>query len=179
MKMAGCVLIIVGYESANPEILENINKMITPETILQFSNNAHEAGLLVHGCFMVGNRDKSRDMMEETLNLSMQLKDDTVQFFPLVVYPGTEYYKWAKENNLLTVRDYTDYITEEGLHNSVDRLPDMTSDEIREWCNYARRRYYLRPKYLFYKSFRLLKNRSETRRTFKSFKRFVRFLVPA
>jgi anaerobic magnesium-protoporphyrin IX monomethyl ester cyclase len=37
MRRAGCVLVTVGYESANKTILDNINKRITPEMILEFS----------------------------------------------------------------------------------------------------------------------------------------------
>lgn len=176
MKKAGCVLIIVGYESADPEILLNIRKRVTPETMLEFSRNAHKAGILVHGCFMVGNRGETRETMEKTLNMAMQLKDDTVQFFPLIVYPGTVDYQWAKDNDLLTAESYEDYLTEEGLHNSVVKMPDMSSDEITAWCNFARKKYYLRPKYVLYKAFRIIRRPSEFMRTYKAFKQFFRFL---
>jgi hypothetical protein len=58
-------------------------------------------------------------------------------------------------------------------------MPDMTSDEIRKWCNYARRRYYLRAGYILYKLVQQVRHPSEMRRTFKAAKRFVRFLIPA
>jgi radical SAM superfamily enzyme YgiQ (UPF0313 family) len=176
MKKAGCALAVVGYESANPVVLKNINKRITPEMIFEFSRNTQQAGLLVHGCFMAGNRGESRQTLEETLNLALGLMDDTVQFFPLMVYPGTQDFDWARRENLLTIRDYSDYVTPEGFHNSVLRMPDMTSQEIREWCDYARRKYYLRPKYLLYKMLQQIKTPAEMRRTFKAAKRFIRFL---
>ena len=178
MRKAGCVLVTVGYESANTGILKNIKKRITPEMILEFSRNTRKAGLLVHGCFMAGNRGETRDTLNESLNLSRRLMDDTMQFFPLMVYPGTKDYDWAKREGLLTVRDFSDYVTEDGNHNSVLKMPDMTSDEIREWCNMARRRYYLRPRYLLYKLFQQVRRPSEIRRTFKAARRFVKFLRP-
>jgi anaerobic magnesium-protoporphyrin IX monomethyl ester cyclase len=104
--------------------------------------------------------------------------DDTMQFFPLMVYPGTKDYEWAKREGLLTARSWADYLTEDGNHNSVLRMPDMDSDEIREWCNGARRRYYLRPRYLIYKLLQQVRHPSEMRRTFKAAKRFARFLIP-
>jgi hypothetical protein len=57
-------------------------------------------------------------------------------------------------------------------------MPDMDSNEIRQWCDYARREYYLRPKYLAYKLLQQIKRPSELRRTFKAARRFVKFLVP-
>ncbi|MBI1810907.1 MAG: radical SAM protein, partial [Nitrospirae bacterium] len=124
MKKAGCVLVTVGYESANKDILKNINKRITPEMILEFSRNTRKAGLLVHGCFMAGNRGETRETLEESLQAALKMMDDTMQFFPLMVYPGTKDYEWAKSEGLLTIKDFSDYVTEDGCHNSVLRMPD-------------------------------------------------------
>lgn len=177
MKKAGCALLTVGYESANKDILENINKRITPDMILEFSRNTKKAGLLVHGCFMAGNRGETRETLEENLKLSLKLTDDTMQFFPLMVYPGTKDYEWMKTEGLLNIYNYSDYVMEDGNHNGVSRMPEMTSDEIREWCNYARKKYYLRPKYIAYKLLQQARYPSQIRRTFRSSKRFLRFLV--
>ena len=178
MRKAGCVLVTVGYESANQQILDNIDKRATTEMILEFSKNTRKAGLLVHGCFMAGNRGETKETLQESLDLSLKLMDDTMQFFPLMVYPGTQDYDWMKEKGLLNIQNYAEYVTEDGNHNGVARMPDMTSDEITEWCNQARRKYYLRPKYLAYKLMQQVRHPSEIRRTFKSAKRFIRFLVP-
>lgn len=178
MKRAGCVLVTVGYESANRDILKNIDKRITPEMILEFSRNTRKAGLLVHGCFMAGNRGETRETLEESLQFALKMMDDTMQFFPLMVYPGTKDYAWAKKEGLLTINDYSDYVTEDGCHNSTIRMNDMTEDEIRQWCDYARRKYYLRPKYILYKLAQQIRHPSEIRRTFKATKRFMKFLVP-
>lgn len=178
MRKAGCVLVTVGYESANREILKSIEKRITPEMILEFSRNTRKAGLLVHGCFMAGNRGETRKTLQESLDLALRMMDDTMQFFPLMVYPGTKDYEWMRKEGLLTVRSCSDYVTDDGCHNSTIRMRDMTEEEIRQWCDYARRRYYLRPRYMAYKLLQQFKNPSEIRRTFKAAKRFVRFLVP-
>lgn len=177
MRKAGCVLMTAGYESANREILENIGKKITPEMIVEFSRNAAKAGLLVHGCFMAGNRGETRDTLEESLRLSLKLANDTMQFFPLMVYPGTKDYELARKDGMLTAKDYSGYVTEDGNHNSVLRMRDMTEEEIRRWCDYARRRYYLRSSYILYKLRQQILRPSEIRRSFKAARRFVRFLI--
>ena len=146
--------------------------------ILEFSRNTRKTGLLVHGCFMAGNRGETNETLEESLRLALEMRDDTMQFFPLMTYPGTQDYEWAKSEGLLTIKDYSDYVTEDGNHNGVLRMPDMDSIEIRQWCDYARRRYYLRTGYILYKLFQQVKHPSEMRRTFKAAKRFIRFLVP-
>jgi radical SAM superfamily enzyme YgiQ (UPF0313 family) len=177
MKKAGCALVTVGYESANDGILKNIDKKVTSNMILEFSKNTRKAGLLVHGCFMAGNRGETKKTLEESLRLALKMMDDTMQFFPLIVYPGTKDYEWAKKEDLLTIKDYSEYVTDDGNHNGTIKMHDMTPEEIRKWCDYARRRYYLRPRYILYKLTQQIRYPSEIRRTFKATKRFVRFLL--
>ncbi|MBI3607877.1 MAG: cobalamin B12-binding domain-containing protein [Nitrospirae bacterium] len=176
MRKAGCVLLTVGYESANQDVLDQMKKRMKAQSIVEFSRDTKKAGVMVHSCFMVGNRGDTRATLQESLDLALKLNDDTMQFFPLIVYPGTPDYEWAKANNLVTVNGYDQWVTEEGLHNSVVCMPDMDCREIVEWCDYARRRYYLRPRYLAYKAFQTITRPSEMVRNVKAAKRFVRFL---
>jgi radical SAM superfamily enzyme YgiQ (UPF0313 family) len=177
MKKANCVLLTVGYESANQNVLGNMKKLMDASAIKNFSRDTKKAGIMVHSCFMVGNRGDTRETLKESLDLALQLNDDTMQFFPLIVYPGTPDYQWAKENNLIEVDGYSEWVTEDGMHNSVIRMPDMTCREIVDWCDYARRRYYLRPKYLFHKLTQTIFKPSEFYRNLKAAKRFFRFLL--
>lgn len=41
-----------------------------------------KAGLIIHGCFMVGNPGDTKETMEETFQLSLKLNPDTAQFSP-------------------------------------------------------------------------------------------------
>ena len=131
---------------------------------------------MVHSCFMVGNPGDTRDTLEESLELALKLNDDTMQFFPLIVYPGTPDYIWAKNNNLLTVNTYDQWVTKEGYHNSVVRMPDMISEEIVDWCDYARKKYYMRPWYLTYKLKQSIFKPSELVRNIKAGLRFQFFM---
>ena len=99
MKKAGCRLIIPGIESGTQEILDNIQKGTKLEQIYKYVENAKKAGLLIHACYMVGNQGETKETMQKTLNLALQLNTDTAQFFPLIPYPGTKAYNWAKELN--------------------------------------------------------------------------------
>ncbi len=60
MKKAGCRLVIPGFESGDQTILNNIRKGIKVDQSRQYVINAQKAGLLVHGCFMVGNKGETR-----------------------------------------------------------------------------------------------------------------------
>lgn len=177
MKEAGCNLLIAGFESGNQTVLNGMHKGISLEQSKEYVENAKKAGLRIHGCFMVGNPGETKQTMEETLAMALQLNTDTAQFFPLMVYPGTEAFEWARKNNLLTTEDYSQWVTEEGLHNCVICTKDQTNKELVKFCDQARRKYYLRPQYIITKIIQSMGNSNERKRILKSAKRFVKFLI--
>lgn len=176
MKRAGCRLLIAGFESGNQRVLDAMHKGIRLEWSRRYVENAHKAGLLVHGCFMVGNPGDTRETMEETLKLALSLNTDTAQFFPLMVYPGTDAWRWAEENGYLSTKDYSRWVTEDGLHSCVLNLPGLSAEEMAAFCDRARKRYYMRPRYLFSKLRQFIREPGERSRLYKAGMRFVRFL---
>lgn len=176
MKTAHCRLIIVGYESGNEEVLKKMNKGISLSQLEEFAKNSRKARLLVHGCFMVGNPGDNRQTLQDTLDLAIKLAPDTAQFFPLMVYPGTDTYNWARERNLIVTERFDEWNTPEGLHNTVISTPDMTPEDIVEFCDYARRKFYLRPRYIWKKAAQVISHPSERKRTLKSLRTFSRHI---
>lgn len=175
MKKANCRLVIVGFESGSNEILKLMKKGVKVEQF-KAAQNAKKTGLLVHACYMMGNRGETLGTMNETLELAKKLNTDTAQFFPLMIYPGTEAYDWAKKEGLITVQNFDEWLTPEGLHNTVVGTHDLSPQEIVDFCNYARREYYLRPAYLWVKLRSIIKHPAELRRTIKAFFTFYKYL---
>lgn len=169
MKKAGCRLLIPGFETSNPGILTNMRKGTRIENAFEFMDNAKKAGLLVHGCFMVGNPGETRETMEDTLRFACKLNPDTAQFFPMIPYPGTEAYSWALKNKYLKFDSYADWLTEDGLHNTILNPGDLTSKDLVDFCNYARRRFYLRLSYVLSKVRQSLLNMAEFKRNISGF----------
>jgi len=176
LKQAGCRLLCVGFESGDQAVLDAIHKDIQVEEFYRFAHDARRAGVMVHGCFMAGNPGETRRSLDRTLRLALALPLDTAQFFPLMVYPGTAAYAWAQRNGYLISEDFRDWLTPEGLHKSVVSRPDLPADELVHWCDDARRRFYLRPRYVWAKVREIVTHPSEARRIFKSLRRFARYL---
>ncbi len=168
MKKAGCHLIIPGFESYNDEILKNMKKGSSRKLIDAYVSNARKAGLMIHACYMVGNQGETRQTMETTLRAAMRFKTDTAQFFPLIPYPGTEAYEWAKKNGYISGR-YEDYLQEDGTLNCVLNTPELSAEELVGFCSYARRKYYLRPWYLMHRLWRGLRDPEDLKRSWKAF----------
>lgn len=177
MKKAGCRLIVVGFESADNQVLKNMKKGISFERMNKFVEDAKKAGVMIHSCFMAGNIGETRASLLKSLNFAKKIKADTCQFFPLMVYPGTEAYNWARENGYLTTTDYRQWLSEKGLHNCVVSSPEISAQELVTFCDYARKKYYLSLQYLFYKVLFLCNNPKEISKTIKSAKTFAKYLV--
>jgi radical SAM superfamily enzyme YgiQ (UPF0313 family) len=125
---------------------------------------------------MAGNPGETRETLQQTLQFAIELNPDTVQFYPVMVYPGTEAYQWYKEQGYLTTEDYQQWLTCDGLHNCVINLPNLTGQELVAFCDYARKQFYLRPRYLLYKTAQMILYPREIRRTAKSFRTFAKHL---
>jgi len=177
MKASGCRFLIVGFESGNQKILKNMKKGITLEQSIRFVENAKKVGLLVHGCMVVGNPGETTKTMEETLDFAKRLNTDTMQFFPMMVYPGTDAYRWAEQNGYLDTRDFSKWVTATGYHNCVVSTPELSSKDLVAFCDRARREYYLRPRYLAYKGWQTLTSTTERERNLRQLKNFWRPLL--
>jgi len=176
MKKAGCRLIVVGFESADNQILKNIKKSLTVERMKQFVLDAKKAGIMIHACFMAGNKGETKDTLMKSLKFAKEMNADTCQFFPLMVYPGTEAYHWAKTNGYLKTTDFRELLTKDGLHNCVISTPELSAEDLVEFCDYARKNYYLNPRYLVYKLAQMFHSPDEIRKTFKSARTFLKYL---
>lgn len=175
MRKAGCHLIIPGIESGSQEILNNIRKGTTLEQVERYMADAKRAGIMVHACYMVGNKGETKETMRETLDLALRLKADTAQFYPLLPFPGTEAYRWASENGYIK-GGYQDYVKEDGTINSLLELPGLSADEMVRFCDDARKKYYWRPGYIAHRLRRGLADPEDLKRSIKAFSRIKEFL---
>ena len=69
-------------------------------------------------------------------------------------------------------------VDEDGLHNSVVNLPNITHEQLVSFCDRARRSFYLSPRYL-YKLKQSLKDRRELQRNVKGFVTLFEYLCGA
>ena len=168
MKKAGCHLIIPGFESYNQEILNNIRKGSTIELIDNYVENAKKAGLMIHACYMVGNKGETKETMKNTLSAALKFNTDTAQFFPLIPYPGTEAYEWALNNKYIS-GNYKDYLQEDGTLNCVLNTSELSSKDLVDFCSYARKKYYMRPWYILYRLKNGILDFNDMKRSIKAF----------
>ncbi len=176
LHQAGLRLVCVGFESGDQRVLDNIKKNITVEQFYQFREAARKAKVMVHGCFMAGNPGDTRESLQLTLDLAKRLDTDTAQFFPIMIYPGTEAFEWASTNRYMLTEDFGEWLTEDGLHRTIVSQPGLSAEDVVAWCDEARRQYYLRPRFVANKVWEIVTNPREAGRIMKASRTFFKYL---
>lgn len=144
MKRAGCRTLTAGFEFGDQEILNNVRKGTTIPQIHRFVERAKQAGLRVHGCFLIGGPGETRETAEKTIALSQALDIDSAQFAALVAYPGTTYYEQARKQGAALPRDWRDWVTADLEQTAPVNLTALSRAEIEEFVDRAFRAFYLR-----------------------------------
>ena len=130
MKKAGCRELLVGFESGDQGMLDRMNKNLTLEQSRAFVKLAHKAGLVVHGCFVLGLPGETRETMEKTIKFALELNLDSVQFSAAMPFPGTVYYKICEEQGLIKAKSWEDWL-DGGEQSTVVEYPGLSREEIK------------------------------------------------
>jgi len=109
MKKSGCSYVSVGIESVNPEVLKRIKKGETIEDITRGIKFLQNAGIAVHGNFMIGNPGDTLETVRESVEYAKKLKLIDFDFYQALPYPGTELWDYVEEEGEFLNRDYTKY----------------------------------------------------------------------
>jgi len=143
MKAAGCRLLIVGFESGDPTILENIKKGTTVEQALQFRRHCRTAGLTVHGDFILGLPGETPETIERTMRFAEALDCETIQVSIAHAFPGTEFDAYLKKHSYWLDEAMTDELGHQLPHYSYPGLDRRRLVQAVE-AFYAH--YYFRPR---------------------------------
>ncbi len=139
-------MLLVGYESGNEQILKNIKKGVTLEEMRRFTKACHQAGVVIHGTFILGLPVETRETIEETIRFAQELDVFSLQVSLAAPYPGTELFEMAKLNGWFVKKDKTDLVEDDGFQQSTLEYPDLGKEEIFEAVDRFYRAYYLRPR---------------------------------
>jgi len=151
MARAGCHQICFGVESGDPDVLGTIDKRIGPEQVRRAIGLARKAGIEPRGTFMFGNQGETEATMQRTLDLALELDLDVALFSVATAYPGTAFFRWARENGHLLTQDWAQF----DRNSSTVRLPTVAPETVWDFHTRAYRSFYLRPRFLLRRGLRL------------------------
>jgi radical SAM superfamily enzyme YgiQ (UPF0313 family) len=139
----GLRLLLVGFESGNQEILDNINKGVRIEVARKFMENCKKLGILVHGTFIIGLPVETPETVEETIRFACDISPHTIQVSIAAPYPGTELYAQAQKNGWFSDDSL---VAESGIQTSTLSYPSLSGKQIEDAVEQMYRRFYFRPK---------------------------------
>lgn len=149
MKQAGCTLVSIGVESGNEEILHKIGKKTDLQKIRATFQVIRKAGLHSFAYYVIGLPWDTKDTVEDTIRLAIELDADYANFFTATAFPGTRYFEYGIQNNLFE----SDELHLTDLFSDAYRVPTikghyLSKEEIIDLQKLAVRRFFLRPAYL-------------------------------
>lgn len=134
MKKAGCVAISYGLESGDQKILDEMDKRITVEQILEIAAITKEEGILVTVPAMFGLPGETAESLEKTVEVIIAATSwhDKRTIRPMQPYPGCPYWYQCIEQGLLKDEEdfYSRYISSEKWTVNMSDVPDSEFDKL-------------------------------------------------
>ena len=174
LKDSGLRLLLVGYESGDQAILNNIKKGVRLDVARRFTADARALGIRIHGTFILGLPGETTETVQKTIRFAQELEVDTIQVSMAAPYPGTALYRQARDSGWLADGALVD---ESGRQASVLSYPHLTSAEISRAMEELYRRFYFRPRKLFAMTCETLRSPRLLRRRLGEGRDFFRFLT--
>jgi len=140
MKKAGCNVLCIGVESADPQVLKQMKKGETVEDIQYALDQCKNLDMSVCATFILGMPGETSESLEKTIKLSEEVMKNRINQAGLLIstpLPGTELHQIAMEEGMDDI-DWTKYDS----HKIVYTPKTITRKEIESAYRKALRRLY-------------------------------------
>jgi len=145
LKRSGLFTVRIGIESGDQRVLDRCGKALDLEQARQMLVLSDRMGIRNHVSFMVGLAGETWESVSNTIRYIKSLPVDSVQVSVAVPFPGTTYFKYVEEHNLLETLDWAQY---SGSGNAVMRTETMSAAELRSAILKVRRQVYFSPRFI-------------------------------
>jgi hopanoid biosynthesis associated radical SAM protein HpnJ len=171
----GLRLLLVGYETGNQEILNNIRKGTRIDVARRFTEDCHRLGITIHGTFIVGLPGENRETLENTIRFAREINPHTIQVSLAAPYPGTELYRQALSGGWLD-SGAASLVGGDGIQVSAISYPHLSGVEISAALEEFYKRFYFRPSKIAEMAWEMAKSPAMMKRRLREGAEFFRFL---
>jgi len=166
MRRGGCHSIGLGIESGSQRILERIGKGQSLEEVRQAVHRVHRAGIGAVGFFILGLPGETRDDVEATIRLALELPLRRANFMLFSPFPGTRLWTELGESRADPMAK---------SFAEVGHVPEgWTAAELKTAQRRAFLRFYLRPR----AAASLIADVRSVRHAYWIGRRMLRWMVP-
>lgn len=148
MADAGCWMISYGIESGSQKILNQVQKKITLSQARKAVKLTNLVGIMAAGHFVLGLPGETKETMQKTLQLALDLELNIAQFYCAVPIPGAPLYNIAQRRGWIEAKQ--DFVPYEQFRqdNAVMDLPGLAPAVVNAFRKKCFMRFYLRPRQL-------------------------------
>jgi hopanoid biosynthesis associated radical SAM protein HpnJ len=174
----GLRLLLVGYESGNQQVLNNIKKGLKVERSRRFAEECRELGITVHGTFILGLPGETKETIEETIRFAREVNPHSLQVSVAAPYPGTELYAQALERGWLPPEgdEGVSLVSDRGTQLAALSYPHLGHTEILDSVDLFYKRFYFRAGKLAEMTAEFVRRPEMATRRLREGTEFVRFL---
>jgi radical SAM superfamily enzyme YgiQ (UPF0313 family) len=144
MRESGCIAIFMGVESADQQILNDINKKTDLNKIINAFHISRKEKIRTIASVVLGMPGDTKKSIQKTVKFVKELKPSYAIFSLATPYPGTRFYQETFDKNLIKVKDWSKYT----LITPVLETMELSLDELKKLRNKAFINFYLRPGYI-------------------------------
>jgi len=143
MKKSGCEMILIGFESIDPDNLRQMNKSWTTrlgerdELIERIHNN----GISIYASFVFGFDYDNEESFEKNLEFCNHHQFFVTAFNHLLLFPNTETYEKFKKEERLSHDKW--WLSEGYTFGTISFKPKLvTDDELKNLCRIYKKKYF-------------------------------------
>lgn len=147
MQQAGCVMLGFGVEVGSQRLVDEMKKTFKPtpwaECCRQAFGWARDLGIGTNAYYIIGNPGETKEEIEQTISLALELNSDTIQVHYYTPYPGSsdwDHYQYLYEEHDLTQMFH--YAT------PLFSMAKVSVEEMVQLRSQFYRRYLFRPKFM-------------------------------
>ena len=144
MGDAGCITIFMGVESADQQMLDNVNKQTTIEKIKNAFEISRREKIRTIASVVLGMPGDTHESIKKTINFVKELNPSYAIFSLATPYPGTKFYQQTIEKDIIKVKDWSKYT----LISPILETVDCSLEELKNLQITAFKKFYFRPSYL-------------------------------
>jgi radical SAM superfamily enzyme YgiQ (UPF0313 family) len=134
LRTAGLAAVKYGVESGNQKLVDDSGKRLDLGELRDMMAYTHSLGIRTHLTFSFGLPGETRETMQQTLDLAIELNPFTVQFSISTPFPGTRFYEYARKKKLLLVDDFSAF---DGMSRSVVKADQVSAEELESFLAHA------------------------------------------
>jgi radical SAM superfamily enzyme YgiQ (UPF0313 family) len=131
-RRAGCMGLLIGFESLSPENLRDVKKGVNQaENYIDAVRAFHDAGLFVQGSFIFGLDGDTPDTVDETIDFVFRARLEGANFSVLTPLPGTEVFDRLEAEGRIRTHDWSLYDKLNVVYEPRGFTPEALQDSVK------------------------------------------------